>query len=174
MPLTLHEATIPSWLQIIDTVDAMMDKAASFAAESGMTESDIVGARLIDDMLPFSYQVKSCWGHSGYAIECVRKGEYRPEMTPPPGTFAELKASLEKSRDVLNATSADELESIAGNDMVFAFGDTFRQEYTVQDFLLSFTNPNFYFHAATAYDILRMKGVPVGKRDFLGATKVKA
>ncbi len=174
MALTLHEALIPSWMQIIDSVDAMIDKAASFASETGMAESDLVQAKLIDDMLPFSYQVKSVWGHSGYAIEAVRAGEYRPEMTPPPGTFAELKEALAKSREVLNGTMADELESIAGNDMVFAFGDKFRQEYTVQDFLLSFTNPNFYFHAATAYDILRMKGVPVGKRDFLGATKVKA
>ncbi|WP_114521815.1 DUF1993 domain-containing protein [Altererythrobacter sp. ZODW24] len=174
MPLTLHEATIPSWLQVIDSVDAMIDKAVAFAAENNMDESELVQARLIDDMLPFSYQVKSCWGHSGYAIEAVRAGEYRPEMTPPPGTFAELKASLDQSRNVLNGTTVDELESIAGNDMVFAFGEKFRQEYTVQDFLLSFTNPNFYFHATTAYDILRMKGVPVGKRDFLGATKVKA
>ncbi len=173
MPLTLHAALIPSWLQVIDSVDAMIDKAAAFAAENDMSESELVQARLIDDMLPFSYQVKSCWGHSGYAIEAVRAGEYRPEMTPPPGTFAELKASLDHSRDVLSGTTADELESIAGNDMVFAFGDKYRREYTVQDFLLSFTNPNFYFHAATAYDILRMKGVQVGKRDFLGATKVK-
>jgi hypothetical protein len=33
---------------------------------------------------------------------------------------------------------------------------------------LSFSQPNFYFHAATSYDILRWKGVPIGKRDFLG------
>lgn len=173
MALTLHEAIIPSWLQIIDSVNTLIDRGAAFAKDNGMTEADLVGAKLFDDMLPFAYQVKSCWGHSGYAIEAVRAGEFRPDLTPPPETFAELKASLHHARDVLNSASVDELEGLAGNDMVFAFGDNFRQEYTVQDFLLSFSNPNFYFHAATAYDILRMRGVPLGKRDFLGKTRAK-
>ena len=41
--------------------------------------------------------------------------------------------------------------------------------FTAQNFALSFSLPNFYFHATTAYDILRMKGVKLGKMDFLGA-----
>jgi uncharacterized protein len=27
--------------------------------------------------------------------------------------------------------------------------------------------PNFYFHLTTVYDILRMAGAPIGKRDFM-------
>ena len=46
--------------------------------------------------------------------------------------------------------------------------------FTVEDFLLSFSIPNLHFHATTAYDILRMKGVPLGKRDYLGRIRVKA
>ena len=52
-------------------------------------------------------------------------------------------------------------------------GDKFRLDFTVQDFLLSFANPNLYFHSATAYDILRIKGVQIGKRDYLGAMRLK-
>jgi hypothetical protein len=48
----------------------------------------------------------------------------------------------------------------------------FRMPFTAEDFLLSFSQPNFYFHAATAYDILRMKGVAVGKRDFMGKLRL--
>ena len=40
-------------------------------------------------------------------------------------------------------------------------------------FLLSFSQPNFYFHATTAYAILRAKGVKLGKQDFLGQLRVK-
>ena len=43
----------------------------------------------------------------------------------------------------------------------------------VQDFLLGFSQPNFYFHATTAYDIMRMKGIAIGKIDYLGAMPVK-
>ena len=46
--------------------------------------------------------------------------------------------------------------------------------FTAEDYLLSFALPNFYFHAATAYDILRWKGLPIGKRDFIGRLRLKA
>ena len=56
--------------------------------------------------------------------------------------------------------------------MRFEFRD-FRLDFTAEEFLLSFSQPNFYFHATTAYDILRMLGVPVGKRDFTGRLRLR-
>ena len=63
-------------------------------------------------------------------------------------------------------------EKFIGRDMRFAFGDR-HLDYTAENFLLSFSQPNFYFHAATTYDILRWKGVPLGKRDFVGKSRIK-
>jgi hypothetical protein len=45
--------------------------------------------------------------------------------------------------------------------------------FTVENFILSFSLPNFYFHATTTYDMLRMAGVPLGKMDFLGELRVR-
>jgi len=45
--------------------------------------------------------------------------------------------------------------------------------FVAEDFILTFSLPNFYFHATTAYDILRSKGVPLGKKDFLGRMRMK-
>ena len=56
--------------------------------------------------------------------------------------------------------------------MLFAIGD-FKVPFTAEKFLMSFSLPNFYFHATTAYDILRSKGVPLGKRDFMGQMRMK-
>jgi len=56
--------------------------------------------------------------------------------------------------------------------MRFSFGER-NVEFTAEDFLLSFSQPNFYFHAATAYDILRWKGLTIGKRDFMGRLRKK-
>ena len=56
--------------------------------------------------------------------------------------------------------------------MQFSFG-TAVMPFTAENFLLSFAQPNFYFHAATAYDILRSKGVKIGKRDFMGRPRLK-
>jgi uncharacterized protein len=44
----------------------------------------------------------------------------------------------------------------------------------VEAFLMGFSLPNFYFHATTAYDILRKEGVPLGKRDYLGQRRPRA
>jgi hypothetical protein len=56
--------------------------------------------------------------------------------------------------------------------MAFVIGD-YRREYDADQFLLSFSMPNFFFHVTTAYDLLRMKGVPVGKMDFLGKLRTR-
>ena len=65
-----------------------------------------------------------------------------------------------------------ELDGLVGRDMRFEFG-TRRMDFTAEDFLLSFSLPNFYFHATTAYDVLRNQGLPLGKMDFIGAVRLK-
>lgn len=172
MPLTLHAAIVPNWLQQLRATRTMLDKAEAWATEEGIAEADLLGARLAADMLPLAYQFKSCWVHSAVAVERCREGVFSPNVQDPPMTFAGLRAGLEEAISKLETLDADELEDMAGRDMQFVFGEQYRLEFTVQDFLLSFSTPNLYFHAATAYDILRMKGMPVGKRDFMGAVRV--
>ena len=60
MPISLYDAVVPSNLQILRAVDALLDKAQAFCAEQGRAEGDLIGAKLAPDMLPFGYQVKSC------------------------------------------------------------------------------------------------------------------
>jgi hypothetical protein len=123
-------------------------------------------------MLPFAYQVKSTAVHSLGAIEAVRRGVFSPDTTPSPETFDELKARIAATLGALEAIDAAEVDAFIGRDMRFATA-TRSVDYTAENFLLSFSLPNFYFHATTAYDILRWKGVPLGKRDFIGKPRSK-
>ena len=173
MTLSLHSALIPSMMQVLGSAAGFVDKAHAWCDEHGHSHQEIVGARLIDDMLPFSYQVKSCWTHSAHAVASAQTGLFTPEMSPPPDSFDGLRDKLAEATTMLSAVEEAELENLAGNDMRFQIGDRLRMDFTVQDFLLSFSQPNFYFHAATAYDILRMKGLALGKRDYLGALRLK-
>jgi hypothetical protein len=150
----------------------LLDTAESFCTERGLTQHEIVQARLAPDMLPFAYQVKSTAVHSLGAIEGIRKGVFSADNTPSPEDFVGLKARITETLAALEAVDAAEIDSFVGRDMRFAFGDR-HVDYTAENFLLSFSQPNFYFHAATAYDILRWKGVPLGKRDFTGRTRTK-
>ena len=174
MSLSLHAAFVPGCLQLLDAMDGILTKAEAFADESGLTAADLTQARLHEDMLPFSYQVKSCWVNSALAIEGVRNGAFGPDMSDPPADWAGLRAKIDEARTALAATSEAELESIADNVVDFSINGKVLMTFVGQDFLLSFSQPNFYFHATTAYDILRSKGVPLGKLDYLGPMRIKA
>ena len=173
MPLTLHAAFVPSALQMIGTTRDLVGKAESWCGEQGCDAADLIGARVHPDMLPFAYQVKSVAVHTAGAIEGLRAGVFSPDVSDPPSDFAGLRRSLDDAQAKLEDTTVDELESRMGAPMRFAFRD-FAIDFTAEDFLLSFSQPNFYFHATTAYDILRMKGVPLGKRDFMGKLRIKS
>jgi hypothetical protein len=170
MAFTLYAATIPSYLQILGSVSRLIGKAESFCSENGLEPEALVQARLADDMLPFAYQVKSSAVHSIGAIEGVRKGTFSPDTTTPPDSFEALSERVAQAIAALEALDPDEVESFIGRPMQFAFG-THVMDFTAEEFLLSFSQPNFYFHATTAYDILRMKGVGLGKRDFNGRVR---
>lgn len=174
MPLTLHAALIPGWLQVLGASHTLIGKARDWSANGGPGEEELLQARLVEDMHPLSYQFKSCWTHSALAIAGCREGLFQPHMAPPPASYDKLEALLARAIADLEAVTPGELEAIAGNDMVFSIKDRLRLEFTVQDFLLSFSNPNLHFHATTAYDILRMKGLPIGKTDYLGKLSIKA
>ncbi|MGN6451795.1 MAG: DUF1993 family protein, partial [Steroidobacteraceae bacterium] len=75
--------------------------------------------------------------------------------------------------DALQEVTPAEVNALEGRDVVFQLRD-FKMPFTAKGFLLSFSLPNFYFHASTAYDILRWRGVRIGKRDFMGRLRLKA
>ena len=167
MTFSLYSAVVPSYLQILEALSGLLDKGASFCSEKAMAPEQIIEARLADDMHPFAYQVKSTAVHSLGAIEGVRRGVFTPDLTKPPESFAALKTRLDEALAGLRAVVPGEVDGFVGRDMRFAFGER-HIDFKAEEFLLSFSQPNFYFHAATAYDILRSKGVQIGKRDFLG------
>jgi hypothetical protein len=170
MSFSLYAATIPSYRQILGSVSDLLGKAEAFCAEKGVAPRDIIEARLAEDMLPFSYQIKSTAVHSLGAIEGVRRGVFSPDTTTPPDNFAALKTRIAQTITALESIDPAEVDGFVGRDMRFAFGER-QMGFTAENFLLSFSQPNFYFHAATTYDILRWKGVGIGKRDFLGRTR---
>ena len=170
MALTLYAAIIPSYLQILESMSGLIGKAEGFCGEQGIEPEVLIEARLAADMQPLTFQLKSTAVHSWAAIEGVRKGLFTRDTAPMPTTFAGLRERVAQAKSGLEALDPAEVESFIGRPMRFEFG-TNGMDFVAEEFLLSFAQPNFYFHAATAYDILRMKGVEIGKRDFLGGVR---
>jgi hypothetical protein len=173
MPITLYDAFVPSCRQIVGSVQGLIEKAEAHCAETGCAADEIAGASLHPTMLPLGFQVKSVAQHSYGAIAGVREGRFTPlSGGESPTDFAGMKAMLATAADGLAAVTVDEMETFIGRDMLFEMRDM-KLPFTAEGFLLSFSQPNFYFHASTAYDILRAKGVSLGKRDFLGGLRMK-
>ena len=172
MPISLYDAIVPSQRQMIAAVTALVDKAAAHCRARGEPEAALIEARLAPDMLPFGYQVKSVAEHSRGSIEGVRAGVYSPSLDPWPESMAGLSAKLNDADAFLAALDPAELDGFVGRDMRVEFKGR-RRDFAGEDFLLSFAQPNFYFHAATAYDILRAQGLAIGKRDFMGMPRLR-
>jgi len=172
MSISLYSATIPAFLQTLGAVAGLLQKAEAFCAETGIAPGDLIQARLAPDMHPLAYQVKSTAVHSLGAIEGVRRGSFSPDNTTPPETFAALHERVAQTRSALEGITPAEVNGFVGGPMRFVVANR-QLDFTAEDFLLSFSLPNFYFHASTTYDILRLKGLPIGKRDFLGKMRLK-
>jgi len=173
MAFSLYAATVPSYLQTLEAVAGLVVKAEAWCAEKGLAPQELIQARLAPDMFPFAYQVKSTAVHSLGAIEGVRKGVFSPDQVAPPETFAALRTRVTDTHTALQAIDAAEIDAFVGRDMRFEFGER-RMHFTADSFLLSFSIPNFYFHATTTYDILRWKGLPLSKRDYMGKPRLKS
>ena len=171
MSISFHEASVGSYLQILDGVGGALHKGADHIAEAGLDPQEIVMTRLRDDMMPLHFQVVSVAHHSWGAIQGLQKGSFSPPSFDLDKDYAGLRALVAEAREGLAGLDEAEVEALAEKSMVFKLGKN-ELPFTNQNFLLSFSLPNFYFHATTTYDILRMLGVPLCKMDFLGQMKV--
>ncbi|KQV73011.1 DUF1993 domain-containing protein [Rhizobium sp. Root1220] len=166
MSISMYRLTIPIFQRGLDTLKSYLDKAESFAAEKGIDTGDLVGARLSPDMLPLSGQYQRATDSAKLAIARLT-GTAAPKFEDNETTIAELRDRIGKTEAYLATIAPDALEGTETSEVVISPGGnkvTFRGD----EYLASFALPNFYFHVATAHAILRSRGVPVGKMDYLG------
>ena len=170
MSFSLYDAVVPSNLQILGALDQVLEKAKSFSIERGSSEAEMIDARLAPDMQPLGYQVKSCAVHSIGAIEGARTGSFSPDWSAWPTDFEGLQGILQRASAELHALDRNTVDVLTGTEMNIVAGER-KLPFNAANFLLSFSQPNFYFHATTAYAILRAQGASLAKRDFLGAIR---
>ena len=100
-------------------------------------------------------------------LEAAKTGVFEPPGLVGPVPFVELQAMMGKAEAALKAYAPDEVNSWAARDLQLQIGPR-HLAFTSENLILSYSLPNFHFHAVTAYDILRSRGVPIGKRDYEG------
>jgi uncharacterized protein len=172
MAFSLYDATVANYLQILGAVGASLEKSLTHFREKGVDPTEIVEARLAPDMLPLRFQIVSVAHHSRGAMEAAKNGVFVPPSGKPDLDYTALQALVTAARDELAALTPEAVNAYVGRDVTFKLGER-ALPFTAEGFLMSFSLPNFFFHATTAYDILRHKGAPLGKRDFMGRLNLK-
>ena len=173
MALSLYEATVPQFLQILPGVMANLDRAEAWAKERGLSDAEILGKRLAPDMHPLASQFRWAAQHSAGAIRSVFAGIIRPDQTPPPEDFATLRGILTDALSYVQGVDANALEAVRDKDVNLEYAGAVRLRFSGTGCLLSFALPNFYFHTSMAYAILRNLGLEIGKADFIGPVQTK-
>jgi len=172
MTTSLYDLTVPTFLQTVRAVGGFLERAVVHCNETGADPDDFVDARLYDDMAPFHFQIEAAWHHSVWGVEAVKTGVFAPPALAGPVPFADLQTMIGKAEAALEAFLPDEVNGRAGAALDLQIGPR-RLAFTAETFILSFSLPNFHFHAVTAYDILRSRGVPIGKRDYEGRLRTR-
>ena len=173
MAISLFDASVAGFLQTVGAVEGFLGRGLAHCTEADIDPETIVETRLYPDMLPFRFQVLSVVHHSIGAIEGVKQGLFAPQTNIAPLDYAGLQKAVGEARTALGKLTPDGVNALEGRDVTFQFRD-FKMPFTAEGFLMSFSLPNLHFHATTAYDILRSKGVPLGKRDYMGQLRLKA
>jgi hypothetical protein len=185
MGTSLYDLSVPTFLQTVRAVAGFLQRAAKHCAETGADPDDLVHARLIADMAPFHFQIEALMHHSVWGLEAVKTGIFAPPALIGAMPFARLRALIDEAIAALEALTPAEVDGWGGKALNIALYRPLDEDdrssawaprqlaFTSETFLLSFSLPNFHFHAVTAYDILRSRGVPLGKRDYEGQLRTR-
>ena len=158
---SLYEITVPVFTRTLRNLDHLLSKAA----DSGIDEPALIKARLAPDMFALPRQVQIACDTAKLAVTRIAQVEPLP-MPDEEVTLAELRARIAKTIAYLAEADPAAFEGREAAEIVLKF-PTMEMTFTGQTLVTDFTLPNFFFHVMAAYALLRMKGVPIGKMDYL-------
>ena len=166
LPLPLHEASVAVMVHMLRQLSTILDKAAVHAEAAGIDPATLVEARLAPDMFALSRQVQIA---SDTAKGCAARlaGMQPPGYPDTEASFPELQERIAKTLRFLEGFGPERIDGREDEPVTIRLRDR-PFTFSGRDYLLRFALPNFYFHLTTAYDILRQRGVALGKPDFLG------
>jgi hypothetical protein len=166
MTLSMYQASVPVFARALTNLSNVLKKGEAHAKDKGVNPDNLLQQRLIFDMLPLIKQIQ-------IACDTAARGAARLAGAEPQ-SFPDTETSLAQAFDRINRTIDDiksfKPEQIDGSEarkviMKTRHGET---EFTGLAYLTEYALPNLFFHCTTAYDILRVAGTQIGKKDYLG------
>jgi hypothetical protein len=168
----MFHASVPVFQRHLEALDKILDKAAAYAEARRIEPQTLLAARLYPDMFTMTRQVQIATDHAKGAPARLA-GLPVPSFPDTETSFPELEARIGRTLDFIGSLTAEQIDGSEEKEVRLRVGPPDRARELVfrgEDYLLHFALPNFFFHATTAYAILRHNGLDIGKRDFMGTT----
>jgi len=172
MPISMYTVSVPVFIQHLNGLNTVLDKAAAWTTARKVNEGDLLNMRLSPDMFNLARQVRAATDHAANAAGRLA-GKELLKFANDETTISQLKARIAKTIEYLQGFKPGEIDGTEGKEIKITFPSGQTRDFTGQSLLLGNSLPNFYFHTTTAYDIIRQCGVEVGKRDFMGTPPSK-
>ena len=166
MKISVHALSVDIFTHVLGSLSAILEKGTVLAATKKFDSSVLVASRLAPDMLPLARQVQ-------IACDTAKNGAARlagveaPRFEDNEKSIEELRTRIARTIDYLKTIPVSAFEGAEQRDIKVPAGER-TLEFKGLAYLQRWALPNLFFHATTAYNILRHNGVEIGKRDYLG------
>ncbi|AQR61017.1 hypothetical protein BZG35_04580 [Brevundimonas sp. LM2] len=167
MTTELYDLTVPVFTRGLRALSAILDKAVAHAAATGVDANAWLSVRLIDDMNPLIKQVQTACDSPKLCVARLSRVT-APVHDDSETTIADLQNRIADTLAFIGSVPREAIDGQEGRPVVVRFPGG-EMTFLGQPYVTGFAVPNFYFHLTMAYGLLRAQGVPLGKRDYMGA-----
>ncbi|WP_437761386.1 DUF1993 domain-containing protein [Sorangium sp. So ce281] len=163
--MSLYDSSFPQMTRMLGQVLVWLDKAEAYAQKKKFDPEVLLAARLAPDQWDLRRQIQNviAWP---LRLSALLTGAEPPQLEAGDETLAELRARIGKTIEQVKAVKPEQLKGAEDRTIPLFFLPG--KGMKAPAFVFEFALPNFYFHATTAYSILRHSGLDVGKSDFIG------
>ena len=164
--MSLYNVSVPAFVQVLGALSKVIEKAEAHAEAKKIDPAALLNARLFPDMYTFTRQVQQACDFAAKTTARLAGADV-PNYDNTETSFAALKQRIATAIGYVQGFKAEQFNGAETRVIKLPVGGN-TMEFPGLQFLVYFAMPNFYFHATTAYNILRHNGVEIGKRDFMG------
>lgn len=168
MTISMYHASVPIFKQLLNSLSGILTKANTYAEDNQIDHNELLHASLYPDMFNLTRQVQIATDFAK-GVTARLAGIEVPSYEDNETSFEELQSRISETISFISSVASTKIEGSEEREIVTREGTPKEKKFTGQNYLLHYGLPQFFFHVTTAYDILRNKGIAVGKKDYMGA-----
>ena len=166
----MNKQSVMQFIKMLNNLDGLLVKATAHADMKKFDVNNFTLERIAPDMLTFTNQIQMTCDTAKFCIAYLSQTK-APSFADTEKTFPELRARIKNTNDYLKTMIEADYSKF--KDVKVAPTWAGGQWLGGEEYFYEMALPNFYFHLATTYMLLRKAGVEVGKTDFMGSLNFK-